>query len=221
MKYVTLSLTFERDSRHPMHQFLVDTDGYRASRLLGSTVTDGRHTALFHVEGWPPDPYEEALAGVETVQEYALSTQTGETFAVYVQEALSAHDRELTEAFGRAGLVTLLPVVYRADGTARITLVGPPAVIQAALEDAPPGVSVTVLDLGSYDARRITGEDDLTARQMEAVRVAVEQGYYDDPREAGVAEVAEPLDCTPSTAAEHLRRAERTIMRSYLDTTPE
>lgn len=220
MKHVTLSLTFDRELRHPMHQFLVETDGYGASRLLGSTITDGRHTALFHVDGWPPGPYEAALEGVETIQEHALSTQTDETFAAYVQEDLSARDRELTEAFGRAGLVTLLPIIYRADGTTRITLVGPPVVIQEAVEGTPSGVSASVLDLGSYDARRITGENDLTARQMKAVRVAVERGYYDDPREAGVAEVAESLGCTPSTAAEHLRRAERTIMRSYLGTTP-
>lgn len=221
MKYATLSLAYDRTVRHPMHQFLVDTDGYRASRLLGSTVTDGRHTALFHVNGWPPGPYEAALSDVATVREYAVSRQADETFAVYVREDLTAHDRELTNAFGRAGLVTLLPVIYRADGTTRITLVGPAAVLQAALEETPSGVSVDVRDLGSYDARRVAGEHELTARQAEAVRTAVERGYYEDPRAAGVADVAESLGCAPSTAAEHLRRAERTVMRSYLRTAPE
>jgi predicted DNA binding protein len=221
VKYVTVSLSHDRGVRHPMHQFVVDRAGYRASRLLGSTRTDGVHTALFHVDGWPPGPYEAALSTVDTVHEHALSTGTDETFSVYVREDLTEHGRELTDAFGRAGLVTLLPVVYRADGTARITLVGPSAALQAALEETPDGVSVDVRDVGSYDTRRVGGDRELTARQAEAVRVAVERGYYEDPRAASVADVAGALDCAPSTAAEHLRRAERTVMRSSVRSTPD
>lgn len=216
MKYVTFSLLQSPAERHPMHQFLVDTDGYQTSCLLGSTVTDGVHTAVFHIDGWPPDRYTDALADVETVRQYALSRQSDETFAVYVREELRAHDREITDAFGRAGLVTLLPVVYRADGTMLITLVGPAATLQAALDDSPPEAAVDIRDIGSYDARRVGGQRDLTDRQTEAVVAAVEHGYYEDPREASVADIGDALGCAPGTAAEHLRRAERTVMRAYV-----
>jgi predicted DNA binding protein len=120
-------------------------------------------------------------------------------------------DRELTDALGRPGLVTLLPVRYDADGTVTITLVGPSGTIQDALDAAPEAV-VDVREVGSYHARRIGGRSDLTDRQTEAVGAAVELGYYEDPRAASVADVGEAIGCAPGTAAEHLRRAERTVM---------
>ena len=220
MKYATLSLTQERADRHPMHRFVAERDGYEAARLLGSTLGDGVHTALFHVEGWPPDPYEERLSEVPSVGKYAISTQSDRTFSVYVREELDEHDRGITAAFRRAGLVVVLPVVYRSTGEITVTLVGPSATLQTAIENVPTGISVDLRDIGGYDARRIDSRRDLTERQAEAVAAAVECGYYAAPRAGSVADVAESIGCAPSTAAEHLRRAERTVMRSHVAAPP-
>lgn len=56
----------------------------------------------------------------------------------------------------------------------------------------------------------------LSERQSEAVTVALDLGYYETPREATVAEVAERLDCAPGTAAEHLRKAEAALVRRVI-----
>jgi predicted DNA binding protein len=214
MKYATLSLTQKRADRHPMHRFVVENDGYGAARLIGSTLGDGIHTALFRVEGGPPDPYEERLRDVPSVQEYAISARSNGTFSVYVREELGEHDRGITAAFRRAGLVIVLPVVYRSNGEIVLTLVGPATTLQTTIEGVPAGVSVDLRDIGGYDTRRIGRGRDLTDRQSEAVVAAVECGYYESPREGSVADVADAIGCAPSTAAEHLRRAERTVMRS-------
>lgn len=220
MKYVVLSLTQEPSDRHPMHQFVIDRERYETARLLGSTLSDGFHTALFHVEGWPPDAYEERLREITAIEEYALSTQSNRTFSAYVREKLVKHDRRITDAFGQAGLVIVFPVVYRSDGEITVTLVGPAGTLQAAIEDVPAGISVDLRDIGGYDSRRVGNQRDLTPRQAEAVAAAVECEYYENPRAGSVADVAESLDCAPSTAAEHLRRAERTVMRSLMATSP-
>lgn len=216
MKYLHLSLQQRQSLRHPMHQFVVEHDGFEASRQLGSTITDGLHAALFHVDGWPPEPYEEALAELDSIREYALSTQSDETFSVYVQEEVSEYDLALIDGLGQPGLVSLFPIRYLADGSMRIRLVGPSATLQEAIDSIPGEISVDVHDIGSYDARRIGGVRDITDRQAAAVTAAVDCGYYEDPREGSVADVGNRIGCSPSTAAEHLRRAERTIMSGYV-----
>lgn len=220
MKYVVVSLTQNPSDRHPMHQFVVDREGYEAARLLGSTLSNEIHTALFHVEGWPPDSYEKRLREIRSIEDYAISTQSDRTFSVYVREKLDEHDRGITDAFRQAGLVIVLPVVYRSNGEMTVTLVGPAATLQTAIEDVPTDIAVDLRDIGSYDSRRIGNRRDLTTRQAEAVTAAVECEYYENPRAGSVEDVAESLGCAPSTAAEHLRRAERTVMRSLITTSP-
>lgn len=48
---------------------------------------------------------------------------------------------------------------------------------------------------------------DLTDRQLEALSLAVASGYFDVPREATLADVADAMGVEKSTAGEHLRRA--------------
>jgi predicted DNA binding protein len=62
---------------------------------------------------------------------------------------------------------------------------------------------------GAVDAR-------LSERQREALAAGLELGYYETPREASQEDVADSLGCAPSTAAEHLQKAEATLARSAL-----
>jgi len=54
----------------------------------------------------------------------------------------------------------------------------------------------------------------LTDRQQEAVHAALEHGYYEVPREGTVEDVAATLDCAPSTASNHLRKAEARLVEA-------
>ncbi|MEA5408165.1 helix-turn-helix domain-containing protein [Haloarculaceae archaeon H-GB2-1] len=60
------------------------------------------------------------------------------------------------------------------------------------------------------------GRTELTDRQLEAVRAAVEAGYYEPTRDGTVTDVADELGCAPGTAAEHLRRAESKVMKQVV-----
>lgn len=46
------------------------------------------------------------------------------------------------------------------------------------------------------------------------IQAALSLGYYEVPRTASHEDVAEELDCAPSTAAEHLRKAEATVIET-------
>ncbi|MFC6975764.1 helix-turn-helix domain-containing protein [Halomicroarcula sp. GCM10025709] len=62
-----------------------------------------------------------------------------------------------------------------------------------------------------------TVETRLSDRQREAVEAALSLGYYDIPRTATHEAVADALDCAPSTAAEHLRKAESRVLHALFD----
>ncbi|WP_436927166.1 helix-turn-helix domain-containing protein [Halosimplex amylolyticum] len=75
-------------------------------------------------------------------------------------------------------------------------------------------------------ARTGNGEDDdlvlvdrgrLTDRQQEVLETAMEMGYFQRPRSANATEVAERLDITPSTFAEHLASAQSKVLDSLLE----
>jgi predicted DNA binding protein len=66
---------------------------------------------------------------------------------------------------------------------------------------------VSIVDLHD-DGRRVT------ARQREALDVALQAGYFEVPRESTLAEVAEVLDVDTSTASGLIRRGVGTLVEA-------
>jgi hypothetical protein len=220
MRYLQVAVHQDPARRHPMHQYVVETGGYTVSRMLEfGQPTDGTHALLFHVEG-PVEPYESTLADVDSVLQYALSPCPDESFFVYVRERVSDYGAAFVDALSMPGLLVVTPIEFRADGTIRVTAVGPAKTLQAAVDEVPGEMDVEVLEVGEYDARKLDAGANLTDRQFEAVLAAVDAGYYETPREGTVAEVGERLDCAPGTAAELLRRAESAVMGQLASTGP-
>ncbi len=57
-------------------------------------------------------------------------------------------------------------------------------------------------------------------RRRQLLDLAIEEGYYDIPREATLAELADVMDITKTTASNHLRKAEQQVMEfliPYID----
>lgn len=212
MKYLRAVLDPSADTYHPMHRFVTERAGYADYELWHwNPVLDGVGTLIFHARG-DADAYEAALADVGSIVEHHVAEGAGDSFYVYAQEEQTGGTRRLVEAFSRTGLVVLRPVEFRTDGTIGVTVVGRAGDVQAAVEASPPSVDVDVREVGRYGARVLDAGSDLTDRQYEALSTAVEVGYYADPREGSVDDVADELACTPSTAAEHLRKAEATVL---------
>ncbi|WP_435177204.1 helix-turn-helix domain-containing protein [Halorussus sp. AFM4] len=102
------------------------------------------------------------------------------------------------------------------DRGATLSLVGPQDAIADAVDGyRTAGVSPALERLGAYEGgdRPLDG---LTDRQSETLRTAYELGYYEVPREATTDDVAAAVGVDPSTAAEHLQRAERNLLDHHL-----
>lgn len=211
MKTVRLTLQHTAETVHPMHRFVADNDDFDSYRMVHGNFADDENAFIFHVVG-DADQYETALAEFGGVTSYDLTRTSERSFSVYVRDVPDDVGSQLIDTFSQGSLVPLPPLEYRSDWSVRFSVVGESADLQQALAQVPDGIDPIVEGVGEYDGNdALVGS--LTARQQEALRVARESGYYDVPRSEGVDDVAAKLDCAPGTAAEHLRKAEATVMR--------
>ncbi|WP_458206965.1 PAS domain S-box protein [Haladaptatus sp. NG-SE-30] len=60
-------------------------------------------------------------------------------------------------------------------------------------------------------------ENDLTERQLAALRTAYVAGYFEWPRESTAEDVAEALGVTPATLHQHVRKAEQKLLTAFFD----
>ncbi|RQG99647.1 helix-turn-helix domain-containing protein [Natrarchaeobius oligotrophus] len=67
------------------------------------------------------------------------------------------------------------------------------------------------------DRRNAEPENTLPEKQREALRAAVEHGYYETPRAIELSELADRLDVPRSTLSYRLRRAEAALATTFVD----
>jgi len=199
------------DWRNPMHTFITETAGFeRAELLIWNYSRSELDVLLFRVVG-PIDPYREAIDAARFVTDYDLTPIDDDAFYAYVEHETREMDRQLRDSFDGKHVVLVPPVIYHADGTTRLRTVGRSEALESVIDAVPDAIDVTVESIGEYRGPA-RGTLELTDRQREVARTAVEMGYYDVPRDASVADIADRLDCAASTISDHIRKAERAVM---------
>lgn len=217
MKHLRCTLRFSEESLHPVHRSLGERNDLSRDVLLhGNTSPSGWDAFLFYVEG-NLDTYTEALSNTDRILEYEITHVDEERFYAYVKQTTNDLDAGLFEAFSRPGVILIPPIEFRSDGTARLEVVGESDELQDSIERVPTEVSVTIDRIGDYDGFAASFDPELTERQLETLAEALDAGYYDVPRTGRVEDVADRLGCAPGTASEHLRKAERNVIRTVVE----
>lgn len=217
MKYLDAWWHLPDPMCHPMQRFVRHGDAVRYEELRAWTLRDsGLEFELFYVEG-DRRRYEAALADVESVREYAIAPIDEDAFHVYARQETRPETTRWREAFADRELIVVPPVRFDERGAMGITVVGDGEDIQRTLAAVPDEIEVTVVEIGTYDRRGSSPAGALTDRQREALSVALEAGYYDVPRGADLAAVADELDVAEGSASVLLRRAERTVISGLLE----
>lgn len=211
MRYLRVSLEFSPETRHPMHDFLVTHPEMDREELWTWRFVGERPALLFRVVG-PSGPYRDRIRDVETVADFTLTPADEDSTWAFVHAEPTSEEWDWILAFARESVVVVPPVVYTDAGSAVFEVLGDPDDLRALLVALPDGVDTTVERVGGFDPRRSPGAA-LTERQREVVAAAVDLGYYDVPREATLAEVADELDIAGSTVSTHLRKAEAAVVR--------
>ncbi|WP_238717466.1 helix-turn-helix domain-containing protein [Natronorubrum halophilum] len=217
MKYLHLSLQYEREVQHPMQQLLTDSETLERSWLITwNLLGEGNiiHT-LFYLIG-DRERYKQHIAGAEGTVDYNITPVDDSSFYAYVQEREKEIFKRFRTAFQKPSVVVVPPLAYRPNGRVDFNVVGKPEDLAGILDRLPDEITAEVSEIGEYDVRPSVPAADLTARQREALRAAVEVGFYEYPRTGSVADVAEILDCATSTASNHLQKAEARLVRRFI-----
>lgn len=210
MRYVTVVMRPTEGYYNPVNRKVTeDPDVTPVAIHHVELLDDGTVLQETEVRG-DLDRLESILAGDDHILEHAVfGDREGYAYSRYEPTDLIEH---LIESSRENELMVQWPVEYTDEGHQRITMVGHEAAFAAADTDGPEGVEMEIVEVGEYDPDdgRLYGL--LTDRQREVLETAVEMGYYEDPRRATQAEVAEALGIATGTAGEHLRKIEATLL---------
>lgn len=218
MRYLLVRLAGADATLHPLVPTLTDPEVFRDAKMVdwSPSFDPPRATVLLYLDG-DLDRFEAVLDDTDLVLEYDVTRFGDGRGYVYVNSEPHPTEWQLFGLGAVEGLVPTFPIQYHHDGTLTIRVVGPTERLQAVVEGIPDGVETSIERVGEYDLGRPPIPPRLPPRQQEAMTTAFDVGYYDVPRQANRDDVAEQLDCAPSTASEHLQKAERAVVRTYLN----
>lgn len=222
MKHVRLSLTAHgrEGELHPMYDLMANGDPVERAETTHVNFTGDDLGIMHYVEGDRED-FEAAIQGIDDVHEYELTDVDAGCFYAYLH-CDPGEATAMFEALTQDRLIRVPPMVFRADGTVTVSLIGVAEEIQTAVDEIPDIVDVTIEEVTGVGRATGAAGSLLSDRQRAALDAALDLGYYDIPRNASHEDVADAIDCAPSTAAEHLRKAESAVLRSVFaaDSTP-
>lgn len=211
MQHVQLTFYADDVEVHPVHTLLAERDYVESAKMVHWNAARETLTHTFEVTG-DRRKFGAELADTSEVLEYDLAPIDDSRFYAYVRAETTAVQRAMFQSYDRNSLVVTSGLEHTDHGGVTFGVAGQSAAIQAAIDAAPEGIRVEVKRVGGGAADGTTPEQALSERQREAVEAAVGVGYYDVPRTASHEVVAEELGCAPSTATEHLRKAESKLL---------
>lgn len=217
MKFARLRISSADREGSPLYEALANTEASESVRVrYGGVNDDGPRTYVCSVAG-DVDTIEKRLESTEGIFESDVLRRQGDYALLYVLSEPNYHELWLQALFTRGSLTMIPPVDVEADGSFVFRVVGHGADLQEAVAETSDELPIDVERVGAYNRpdERLTAS--LTSRQTEAVQAALSVGYYTIPREGTHEDVAAVLDCAPSTASEHLRKAEARLVRTVFE----
>jgi predicted DNA binding protein len=217
MRTLRITLSTADGTFHSADRALAHSDRVVRDSLLGiDWLSGGDAVVLYRIEAESAADIETQLDDIESVHGYDVTHEDGDTFSVFLHIAGEDPLASLFDLVERNALLIDRPLVFNDDGIA-LRVVGTESSFQSAMAEVPADVNLTIESTSGYAPGEQTLRTQLTARQQEAVETAMELGYYETPRQVTYEDIAEALDCAPSTANELLRRAEGKLVSSVFE----
>lgn len=214
MNVITITLSSPARVIHPIDGFIEEHEAVDREALLHINArADGTLALLYWLIG-DRDEFEATLRTEESVATHEL-VALDDGFYAFVQVTADESGVEFIDVCHRHGLIIDTPLKAGEDGL-QVPVVGPAERLSAVLKAIPEGIDFKTQNAGPYRPDMDELLSPLTTRQLETIRTAVNEGYYDIPRGATQPELADTLNCTASTVDEHLRKAEEQIVSGLI-----
>lgn len=78
------------------------------------------------------------------------------------------------------------------------------------------GIQFELVQLYREDNVEVGGQANLTAAQQDALEIAYEEGYFQEPRETSLEELADHLDISPTAVGGRIRRGTNKLIESTI-----
>jgi predicted DNA binding protein len=200
---------------HPLGEALAtDPAVERGSIYRVERLDDGTGLLLAEARG-DVDRYRRILEESEFVHEFSIVEGDGWWYS-YTHFDPNDANREMLELQYESQLAMETPIEVKPDGSFVLTLVGPMEAFRRATPSETEAYDIEVLETGEHTPELGDLFLSLTDRQREVLEAAVDCGYYDNPRQATHEDIADRVDCSPSTAGEHLRKIESRVFENLV-----
>lgn len=211
MRYAKCIIIPDDEGLHPVDRRIAEHPDVSRELLHNvNLLADETIVAIYQFSG-ERAALEAILEESPLVCKYQLS---GGEDAIHAYLHIEASDRLV-------GLLSMLrqfefifdtPLEFTRRGGLCVTMIGDVKSFQKAVPDVPDGIRLKLLKTGRYqpDTDRLFSQ--LTDRQQEILRTAVEMGYYDVPRAVTHDDIGDELGCTGGTVGGHLRKIESKIL---------
>jgi DNA-binding NarL/FixJ family response regulator len=217
MRYVTLRLSPQGDGAlHPLMGALADAEDITQEEIHRAELLDDGTMVMVGESRGNQQHFERIMTDSEYVLDFTTTGADGQWYSYTNLEPSEISERLLAAQQQSTGLIEM-PLVPNADGSLEYTLVGDEASLQESLPPEMDGFTVELLETGDREPRADDLFACLTERQQTVLEGALDCGYYANPREATHADIADAVDCAPSTVGEHLRKIEARVFAQFID----
>ncbi|WP_227379852.1 helix-turn-helix domain-containing protein [Haladaptatus halobius] len=169
----------------------------------------------------PTAPSEDLLEEIQRIGDVLHSTTDDDGLYVVVQSCKCPIEKSIIKLFQNHTCVYTPPTTYR-QGWEHYTVIGfDESDIQGVLQELDESREIDVLSKTSIEKRQLPHSTlfsvdrlfaGLTDRQLAALRLALDNDYYNQPRGASTKELAEQTNIARATFEEHLRKAENKLL---------
>jgi predicted DNA binding protein len=169
----------------------------------------------------PTTPTDELTAEINTLGTVLYESSDDENLYVVVRSCLCSLDDSLITYFEAHNCLYVPPTLYRQGWEHYTVTAFDDRDVRELLQELDDDRDIEVLSTKATDMQRVPHSlftsldflfDGLTARQLDALRIALDNDYFEQPRGASIEELAQQTNVARSTYEEHLRKAQNTLI---------